>query len=154
MSGITIIVLEAIAPLVILIAYGRIKIARARRKAAVEDIAPVTEFEPKPEPTPGFVLRSFSVPQRAYLRQQIALGKAFYYISAYVFLIIFTSGLLPPFVNSYGLGQPLAQRVWYSYLEHISVGEIALGITMLMAAAIASAGLTTGQPPSSTVRGR
>jgi hypothetical protein len=104
----------------------------------------VPGFEPNPEPAPGFFLRHFSVPQRAYLRQQIALGRAFYYIGAWIFLTIFTSGLLPPYVNSYGLQQPLAQRVWYSYLEHISVGEIVLGFIMLMGAGIASAGLTTG----------
>ena len=148
MNGITIIILEAIAPLVVLIVYVRIKNIRSRRRAAADDAVPipVRPFEPKPAPAPGFFLSHFSTPQRAYLRQQIALGKAFYYIAAWVFIVMLTAGLLPPYVNAYGLQQPLAQRVWYSYLQHISLAEFALGIMMLMAAAIASTGLTTGAP--------
>ena len=82
MSGAAIIALEIIAPFMILIVYGRIKIARARRKAAIDDTTPVPGFEPNPEPAPGFFLRHFSVPQRAYLRQQTALGRALHYIGA------------------------------------------------------------------------
>jgi hypothetical protein len=146
MSGITIIAFEIIAPIVILIVYVRIKNAKARRKAAVCDAAVVRPYEPKTEPAPGFFLRSFSAPQRAYLRQQTALGKAFFYVTAWIFIVMFTSGLLPAYVNAYGFQQPLAQRVWYSYLEHLSVAQIAFGFVMLMATAIASTGLTAGPP--------
>jgi len=144
MSGITIIVLEVVAPVVILIVYGRIKIARAKRKGTDGDPLVVPDFEPKPEAVPGFFLSYFSVPQRAYLRQQIALGRAFYYIVAYLFVVVFTSGLLPSSVDRYGPEQPLAQRVWYSYLEHITLGELALDAMMVMAAMIAVYALTTG----------
>lgn len=144
MSGTAIVVLEAIAPLLILIVYVRIKNIRSRRKAVDADPVQTRPYEPKPEPAPGFFLSHFSTPQRAYLRQQIALGKGCYYIVAWIFIVALTSGLLPPFVNAYGLQQPLAQRVWYSYLEHISIGEALLGIVILMAVIIAVSGLATG----------
>jgi len=148
MNGNTIIVIELVAPLAILIVWGRLKIARARRKAADVDCAPVQPFEPKLEPASGFVLSSFSVPQCTYLRQQIALGRAFYYIVAYLLVVVFTSGLLPTSVDRYGPEQPLAQRVWYSYLEHITLGELALDAMMVMAAMIAVYALTTGAQAS------
>jgi hypothetical protein len=147
MSGGLIIFLEIIAPLVVLIIYGRIKIVKARRKAEAEDTSAVTPallFEPRPEPTPGPLLRPFSTPQRAYLRQQIALGKACCYMLSYVCIVIFTSGLLPQYVNKGGTVLPLAERVWYSYLEHAAVAEIVLVMVMLVAAMMALAGLTTG----------
>jgi len=149
MSGGLIVFLEIIAPLVILIIYGRIKIVRARRKAEAEEtsvVAPMLPFNPRTEPTPGPLLRPFSTPQRAYLRQQIALGKACFYMLAYVCIVIFTSGLLPPYVNRDGTVLPFAERVWYSYLEHAAVAEIVIVIFMLVAAMIALGGLTNGAP--------
>lgn len=143
MNGITIVGMELIAPLVILIIYLRVKTARARRKADGE-AASVRPFEPEAEPIPGFFLRYFPAPQRTYLRQQIALGKAFYYATAWIFIVLFTSGLLPPFISASGMQQLRPQGVWYSYLRHIAHGEIALGLMMLAAAAIAVVSLTTG----------
>jgi hypothetical protein len=145
MSGALVLVLEFIAPLVALIVYGRIKIARARRKAAAAELAGVgptpLALEPKPEPALNFFMRRFSLPQRAYLRQQIATGKVFYYIAAWAFIVFFTSGLLPQYVNRYGLEQPLAQRVWYSYLLHDIVIGVVFGVMMLMAALVTVVGL-------------
>jgi hypothetical protein len=149
MSGGMIIFLEIIAPLVALIAYGRIKIAMARRKAEAEDapaVAVKLPFEPKPEPTPGLLLRLFSTPQRAYLRQQIALAKGCFYIVGWVSLVLFTAGLLPQYVNEYGLEQPLAQRVWYSYLNHVTLSEFWFAFAALGGALIALSALTTDAP--------
>ena len=144
MSAGLVLFLEFIAPLVILIVYVRIKNLINKRKLAALQSQPISApapFEPKPEPTPNLFMRRFSLPQRAYLRQQIATGKAFYYIAAWGFIVFFTSGLLPQYVNRYGLEQPLAQRVWYSYLLHISVVNVIFGIMMLASALLAVSGL-------------
>jgi hypothetical protein len=149
MSGGMIIFFEIIAPLVSLILYVRIKNLRAKRRIAAAEDAPAIAtktFEPKPEPTPGPLLRSFSTPQRTYLRQQIALAKSCFYIVGWVSLVLFTAGLLPQYVNKYGLQQPLAQRVWYSYLDHVATSELWFAFVMFMGALIAGSALTTGAP--------
>jgi hypothetical protein len=147
MSAGLVLFLEFIAPLVILIVYVRIKNLANRSKLAALQSQPISApapFEPKPEPTPNLFMRRFTTPQRAYLRQQIATGKAFYYVAAWAFIVFFTSGLLPQYVNRYGTGQPLAQRVWYSFLLHTSTVGIVFGVMMLMAALLAVGGVVDG----------
>jgi hypothetical protein len=147
MSPFAIMAVEGAAPIVLFIIYMRVKLVRKRRKEAADELAgidPHPPFSPQPEPPLNFLYRRFSSPQRAYLHQQMRLAKGTFPIYAWAFIIFFTSGLLPGFVNSHGVDQPLPQRVWYCFLAHASMVGNIYGIMVVLAAFVATSGLTLG----------
>ena len=119
-----------------------IVIREKRKAAALEAAAP--SFSPQAPATPSvrsksgaFFFRSFDAPQRVYLRRQ-RLVLACGLLLTWIFFVYFSSGLMSQYVSAYAGQQPLALRVWYSYLFHISNGAATHGIFAFGAAALAA----------------
>lgn len=157
MNAAVIIGLELVGPLAPLIVYARIKVARKRRQAEADELAgidPQPSFTPKTEPAPNFFLCHFSLPQRTYLRQQFGIAKGAGSVYLWAFIVFFTAGLLPGSVDLYGIQQPLAQRVWYSYLYTVSVIGTVMGVMVVFAALIVSVGFIISSSQSAFTRTR
>lgn len=151
MSVLPIIGLELFTPLVALFIYLRIQLLRKRRKLEADELAGIDlhpPFTPTAEPAPNLLLRHFSLPQRTYLRQQIGIAKAAGVVYLWAFTAFFTAGLLPAAVNRYGIHQPLAQRVWYSFLATLSTVGTVMGVMVVFAALVVSVGLTLSSSQS------
>jgi len=124
LSGVTATLAIAVLPLPVLIVIGSFKLRRKKRQRDLDAEKPEPPFEPAPTPEPpapvNTLLARFPVPQRVYLRDQFPTIRAAFLFNLYLFLVLLCCGLLPQFVDQYGVGQPLPQRVWYSYLKHLT----------------------------------
>jgi hypothetical protein len=144
------------APLPVLIAVGRVRIRVRRRRLGVsEEPVEVKPFEPKPEPTPGWWLRRFSLPERTYLRQQAGTAKAGFYVVAWCFFALASSSLLPGDLDRF-VGWPAGspQLIWFDYLQGAFV-ENMLGLVMAVGTAMAAGyGLIPGLGMSAMHRTR
>jgi hypothetical protein len=131
-------VLFFIAPLPILIVVGRIRLLlRKRRESSEEPVVP-KPFAPKPEPTPGWLLRRFTLPERTYLRQQATTAKAGFYIVAWCIFALAVSGLLPGGDQNLQDWPPgSAQAIWFSYLSG-TLMLVPLGVVLAMGTALTS----------------
>jgi hypothetical protein len=131
------------APVFILILIGRLKVRRKNRQQELEGDVPTPPFEPVSESQPGIFLRRFTPAQRVYLREQRATARFGGPYAAWIFFALLCSGLLPQFVDRYGIDQSLPQRVWFSYLSQFAMGCGACGFIALFAALIALSNLVS-----------
>lgn len=137
-----------LAPIVILIIIGRIKVRRKNRQQELEGDVPTPSFETASEPQPGIFLRRFNPAQRVYLREQRAIVRFGGLYAAWIFIVLLGSGLLPQSVDRYGIDQSLPQRVWFSYLSHLAAAVGAVGIIALFASVIALSNLVLASAAS------
>jgi hypothetical protein len=131
------------------ILFGIWFVIREKRKAAALEAA-APSFSPQvPAATSfhskagAFFFRCFDASQYAYLRRQqfvLACGP----LLTWIFFVYFSSGLMSQYVSAYAAQQPLALRVWYSYLFHISSGAATYGIFAFCAAGLAVGELGPG----------
>lgn len=109
--------MEITLPLVFLIVYGRM----TRHRRLVKRGTPESSFEASSPPAlEQFLARrlsSLSLPQQAYLAEQLRNLPVYLLVATYLLTCFFTSGLLPWSVSRFGSYQPVAQRAWYSFLE-------------------------------------
>jgi hypothetical protein len=126
----------AFAPVVAFFAYA---IVKAQRKKRAQDQAtePEPPFDSAPEPPPGAWLGHFDAAERTFLRRQFPTVRTCFLVNAWFFAVMLSSGLLPQYVDLAANGQSLAQRVWYSYLQHFSSGSFVCSIVALVSALIA-----------------
>jgi hypothetical protein len=151
MSSETLILLaEFFVPLIALVIYARWKVTRDKR---AKEGLPTPPFAPEPEPTPNAFLRRFTLPQRTWIRQQIAYANIFFRIGVWIYTIAFTACLLPGFINRYGTQLTRPQRVWNSFLRGITDLSTPMSIIMVLAAFVAVAALAA-QPQASITRTR
>ena len=94
------------------------KSALIMKKQLAEYERPATQFDSKPEATPGIFLRHFNSPQIAYLRQQRS-WIAQCIVGSWLSLMFFCFGLSIGHgeLNSYSFAFSFPQRVWYEYLR-------------------------------------
>jgi hypothetical protein len=109
----------AFAPLLAVPIFYRIHLHRQtsklERNGGVE-----AAFAPADPPAPGFLLRRFSLPERAYLlRYRPALLAAFG-ILLWLFLVNMSGGLLPSAIASTGFTGSVQQNIWYSYIDQLT----------------------------------
>jgi hypothetical protein len=124
------------------ILFGVWFVIREKRKAAALEAA-ASCFSPQDPASASlrskagaFFFRCFDASQRAYLHRQnlvLACGP----LLTWIFFVYFSSGLMSQYVSAYAAQQPLALRVWYSYLFHISNGAPTYGIFAFCVAGLA-----------------
>jgi hypothetical protein len=107
-----VIAIAFVAPLLVLIVVGRVKLYRSKSESERQSI----HFDPKAEPAPNVLLRRFNLPQRTYLRQQYRIALAGFALCAYVLFVTASLGLLPKHIHMYSSAR-LYQRIWQSYVK-------------------------------------
>jgi hypothetical protein len=122
-------------------------IVRARRKAArlAREGKPSEPFaDAAPEPVPGFLLRRFDPPQRAYLRRQWLGVKTVYKPVAWMSFVLFSAGFMPQFISH---NNPALQPtlIWEGYLDTFGIlgGIAGVGGLVFALFAISNLGATS-----------
>jgi hypothetical protein len=142
-----------LAPIFIFIIVATLKVRRRNRQQELEGEVPPSPFEPAPEPPPGIFLRRFTPAQRSYLREQRAIARIGGLYAAWIFFLLFSSGLSPEFIDQYGGDQSLPQRVWFSYLFHFGMAGGLCFMATLLASFVALSNLVS-TPEASFIRTR
>jgi hypothetical protein len=129
-----------LGPFVLLVLYLRIRLVYKRRASRVLEESgrelPVL-FEPKDEPSPGFFLRHFTLPQRTYIREQYSTARVGYTICAWVIFVFLSSDLLPQQVERFDAEFSHPQRVWFSYLHGLGPSILGVAFFSLLASTVA-----------------
>ena len=157
LSIFSIIAIAGIAPLAVLIIVARIQVYRRRaaakiakelaaskRAAGEPENLPESRFEAKAEPTPGFMLRRFTHPQRVYLREQFAPARFGFFFCAYVLTVVISLGLLPQQVRQVGISN-LSAQVWLSFMSQLNMAYF---VALLLAIFTAILVITNLQTPT------
>jgi len=141
------------APVPLLIVWGRIKVLRQR--AAEDDALQPKPFAPKPEPTPGFLLRRFPLPERTYLRQQAGAAKVGFCIVAWCTTVLMSKTLLPGGAdNPYDWFADDPALLWNNYLQSAFLMIVFGCMFALITAMTAGFGITATGPGSMMNRTR
>ena len=128
----------AALPIVAAIVYGRLTLRRKakelERNGGVEPM-----FAPVDPPAPGWLLRHFSAPARAILRQRRSTTRGFAFGIAYVLAVLLSGGLLSSLQLHFGLPGGGPRSVWHSYLITMTNSSSAYSIFAMMLAFFAVA---------------
>ena len=136
----------AYAPLVMGIIVFRIRLQRQttklERNGGVE-----AAFAPADPPAPGFLLRRFSLPERAYLLRYRSALLAAFGILLWIFLVNMSDGLLPSEIANTGFTGSAQQNIWYSYIDQLTTSTFLLfSLIPLIAGAVAVADIGMIEP--------